>query len=350
MAEVNPPLYLSQDAAYTAADLGLPFRDIMGEGIVGSGDLAVTASTGLKSSVASGAAWIKGDDDANLQPTYRVYNDAPVLLQHAVADPTNARIDLVVAQVKDSAFSGVSKLWQLAIVEGTPAGSPAAPATPSDSIPLAQVTIPAGSGTLGTITDERTRARVGGGAAAVSGAKHYNKTTSKELTSGAGPLDLFNGEFTIAAGDMGPNSAIIIEASGDFLSNAAANELFGLDLRLGAVSLAAWAANAGTITTSQSATRREWTLRAIIQNLGALGSQEVTLEMMLLEVPTLAASTGSGGVADSNTVGGILHAVIENQTTVDTSTNQALVLNATLPGATATRAIKLKSARVTIES
>lgn len=168
MAEINPPLYLDQDDAYGAAELGLPYRDIMGEGVVGSGDLLVTAGTGLKSSVAKGAAWVKGDDDADRQPAYRVRNDAPVLLQHDAADATNPRIDLVVAQVKDATFSGVSKLWQLAVVKGTPAATPAAPAVPNNAIALAQVSIPAGSGTLGTITDKRTLALVGAGAASVN--------------------------------------------------------------------------------------------------------------------------------------------------------------------------------------
>lgn len=165
MAEINPPLYLDQDEAYGADELGLPYRDIMGEGIVGVGDLLVTASAGLKSSVAPGAAWVTGDDDPTAQPCYRMRNDAAVLLQHDAADATNARIDLVIAEVMDATFSGVSKLWRLRIVKGTPGAVPAAPALPVNAIALATVTIPAGSGTLGTITDKRTRATVGGGQA-----------------------------------------------------------------------------------------------------------------------------------------------------------------------------------------
>lgn len=188
MAEINPPLYLDQDSAYGAAELGLPYRDLIGEGVVGSGDLAVTASTGLKSSVAAGAAWIAGDDDPAAQPTYRVRNDAPVLLQHDAADATNPRIDVVIALVEDATFSGVSKDWRLTIVKGTPAASPAVPATPNNAIALAEITIPAGSGTLGTITDVRPRAVVGGGKAsaaptAIPGEmKMYSGTTLPDAT------------------------------------------------------------------------------------------------------------------------------------------------------------------------
>lgn len=163
MAEVNPPLYVETNDAYGADELGLPFRDIMGEGVVSATDLLVTAGAGLKSSVAAGAAWIAGDDDAAAQPTYRVRNDAAVLLNHAAADPTNPRIDLVIAEVLDAGFVGVSRLWRLRVVTGTPAGAPVAPATPSDAIALSQVRINAGSGTLTSLTDVRTRSIVGGG-------------------------------------------------------------------------------------------------------------------------------------------------------------------------------------------
>lgn len=191
MAEINPPLYLDQDDAYGADELGLPYRDIMGEGIVRSTDLAVSAGTGLKSSVAAGAAWIAGDDDANAQPTYRVRNDAAILLQHDAADATNPRIDVVIAEVLDSTFSGVSKLWRLRIVKGTPAGSPTAPATPGNAIALAQVTIPAGSGTLGTITDVRARAIVGGGKAKApdSGAKVATSISALNTAYAGAPQD-----------------------------------------------------------------------------------------------------------------------------------------------------------------
>lgn len=163
MAEVTPPLFQTIDAEYTGADLGLPYRDIVSEGVAGTTDLQVTqrgAGANMSVDVAAGVAWIKGDDSAAAQPTYRVYNDATKNLTVTAADATNPRIDLVIAEVRDAAFSGVSTDWRLRVVAGTPAGSPSAPATPSNSIVLARLSVPALDTTIGTaqITDYRPRA------------------------------------------------------------------------------------------------------------------------------------------------------------------------------------------------
>lgn len=165
MAEVTPPLYLNVSGQYGAAELALPFRDLVGQGVVGAGDLEVTAGTGLQCHIAAGAAWVTGDDDADAQGPYRVRNDGTVTLTHDAADATNPRIDRVIAEVLDSQFSGVSDLWRLRIVKGTPAGSPAAPSVPNNALSLAQVRINATATSLTSITDERTKAVVGEGAA-----------------------------------------------------------------------------------------------------------------------------------------------------------------------------------------
>lgn len=165
MAELNPPLFLDVNNAYGADELGLPYRDLMGEGVVSAGDLLVSNGGGLTSSTAAGAAWVQGDDNAASQPTYRVRSDSAVALAHAAADPTNPRIDLVIAEVLDAAFSGVSKLWRLRVVTGTPAGAPVAPAAPNNALALAQVRINAASGTITSVTDVRPRAGVAGGKA-----------------------------------------------------------------------------------------------------------------------------------------------------------------------------------------
>jgi hypothetical protein len=184
VAEINPPIFVETNAAYGADELGLPYRDIMGEGVVSASDLAVSAGAGLNSVVAAGAAWVKGDNDANAQPTYRVRNDANVNLAHAAADATNPRIDTVIAEVLDAGFSGVSRLWRLRVVTGTPAASPAAPAVPVNAIALADVRINAGSGTITSVTDRRARALVGGGVALPAGAM----TLIDDLIVGPGVL------------------------------------------------------------------------------------------------------------------------------------------------------------------
>lgn len=162
MAEVTPPLFQTIDSVYTAADLGLPYRDIISEGVVVSTDLAVTergAGANMSVDVAAGICWVKGDDSA-LQPIYRCYNDATKNLTVSAADGTNPRIDLVIAEVRDAAFSGVSTDWRLRVVTGTPAGSPSAPSTPNNAIVLARVSVPASDTTISNaqITDYRPRA------------------------------------------------------------------------------------------------------------------------------------------------------------------------------------------------
>lgn len=164
-------LFLDEDLIYGADELGLPYRDIMGEGVVSATDFAVSergAGANLSVDVSSGACWIKGDDSATLQPTYRYREAAITNLAVATADPTNPRIDIVIAEIRDSTFAGVNKDGRLRVITGTPAGSPTPPATPNNAIKLAEVSIPANDTTItnNQITDTRPRATVGGGAAA----------------------------------------------------------------------------------------------------------------------------------------------------------------------------------------
>lgn len=159
MTVITPPLYLNVDSEYGAADLGLPWRDLIAEGVVGSTALAVSqraAGANLSVDVAAGVAWIKGDSSST-QPCYRCENDGTVNLAIAAADATNPRIDRVVAEVRDSVFSGVSNDWRLRVITGTPAGSPSAPAIPDSAISLATVSVPALDTTISTgqITDTR---------------------------------------------------------------------------------------------------------------------------------------------------------------------------------------------------
>lgn len=165
MAEVTPPLFQNIDAVYTAASLGLPYRDIVSEGVAGPGDLAVSqraAGANMSVDVAAGTAWVKGDSSES-QPVYRCVSDGTVNLAIAAADGTNPRYDLVIAEVRDAAFSGVSTDWRLRVITGTPAGSPTVPATPDSALPLAQVYVPAGDTTIGTaqIVDVRKLAGLG---------------------------------------------------------------------------------------------------------------------------------------------------------------------------------------------
>ena len=153
---------MADDAAYGADELARPYRDILGEGVVGANDLKVTAGAGLTVNVAAGACWIKGDV-STLQPLYRCISDGVKTLTLAGAHASLARIDLVVADVRDSAFSGSNKDWRIYAITGTPDAAPVAPALPASAIALATVPVAAAASVPGTITDQRGRAVIGGG-------------------------------------------------------------------------------------------------------------------------------------------------------------------------------------------
>jgi len=107
--------------------------------------------------VNAGECVINGTQNVISQGSYHGLNDASVGLTIAASDPTNPRIDIVVAQVEDAAYSGSNNDFKLAVITGTPAASPSAPATPNNAIVLAQVSVAANatSVTSGNVTDKR---------------------------------------------------------------------------------------------------------------------------------------------------------------------------------------------------
>lgn len=121
------------------------------------GDLKVTTSGGMVSVIAAGDALIQGTQNTVSQGSYAVTNDANISQTHSASDPTNPRNDLVGIKIEDAFYAGANKQATAVIITGTPAASPADPATPANYLPLARVRVNAGASTLGTITDLRPR-------------------------------------------------------------------------------------------------------------------------------------------------------------------------------------------------
>jgi len=175
-----PPFCEDIDSIYSGDEFSLPFRDLVGEGVVGTGHFAVSqrgAGANMSVDVAAGRAWVEGDEDTSAQPTYQVKSTSIVNVAIATADGSNARIDRVVLRVEDDTFDGSNERRAvLETLEGTPAGSPSAPAEPDNAITLALVSVPASDTTItnAQITDMRERARVAGGAVLLAehGASH----------------------------------------------------------------------------------------------------------------------------------------------------------------------------------
>lgn len=166
MANEDRVLFLDVDETYGADELGLPYRDLVVEGVVGwvDGDFQVSeraAGANMSVDVAAGQCWIKGDDDAELQPTYRYREPALENLAIATSHPISDRVDLIVAEVLDSSFSGVSKLGQRRVVQGSPGLGE--PAVPDNALVLARVDVLAGVTGIfdADITDRRRPAYCG---------------------------------------------------------------------------------------------------------------------------------------------------------------------------------------------
>ena len=165
MAVTNPPVFL-QAGSHPAEDVRRLFSALVkdGEGTVLAADLAVVeqGTPDMTVDVAAGRAFIKGTE-STFQGTYFVESRAIENLTITASDASNPRIDLVVAKIEDSAESGATDAWSLAVVAGTPAASPAAPTQPANSILLATVAVAALASTIvdANITDNRVHMNPG---------------------------------------------------------------------------------------------------------------------------------------------------------------------------------------------
>jgi hypothetical protein len=136
-------------------------------GIVTATDLAVTqnGTPNMTVNVAAGGCFIRGTASLN-QGVYHLWNDATVNLGISPADLTNPRRDLVIAVVRDAAYSGASNDARLIVVTGTPAASPVDPSLASNpnALVLARITVAAGDTAINTadITDLRPIADISG--------------------------------------------------------------------------------------------------------------------------------------------------------------------------------------------
>ena len=214
-----------------------PSSLIAGTGVVGSGDLAVTAlsTPNMSVNVAAGQVWVPGTlsstsgfpanlnaqtayglpSSFNEQAAYFSWNNGTVNLAIAAADPTNPRVDLVCVSVQDAQYSGSNNQAVLQVITGTPAPSPSAPSAPGSTVVLAQVAVAAGATSIatGNITDERpfarplgvvpSHCRVSRGAAwttASSDTLFSFDTVTYNQNAAAGSYNTGTGVFTCAAG------------------------------------------------------------------------------------------------------------------------------------------------------
>ena len=147
-----------------------------GHGVLSFSSMAVTANGTPNNQVfvAPGNCAIRGTQE-NDQGVYLCGNDGTVSLTVSAAHASLDRKDLVVARVKDNAYPALTgDVWELAIITGTPAGSPADPTVTEDTLVLARLLVRDATEAGGTIirsqdiTDLRPHARTTGGITPVS--------------------------------------------------------------------------------------------------------------------------------------------------------------------------------------
>lgn len=154
----TPPSWL-QNGLHPAENDRLSMQALWATtGVIGSNSLPTTADTPASMNVIVGTGWcaIVGDYQPDMG-VYTVYNDAAVTLPISTADPTNPRIDRVVVTIQDSYYTGSADDVIFQVIMGTPAGSPVAPATPTNSMSIATIAVGAAVTQIntGNITDTR---------------------------------------------------------------------------------------------------------------------------------------------------------------------------------------------------
>lgn len=150
---------------YTANEWRTLVTNLFGEGVLGAGSFEVTeraAGANMTLDIAAGVAALTGDDAAG-QGRYLIRDDAAdtEAVTITTAHSTNPRIDLVGIQLNDPSEGGAAgRNAVFAVVTGTAASSPSAPAVPDSFLTLASVLVPAGATSIedADITDARTHA------------------------------------------------------------------------------------------------------------------------------------------------------------------------------------------------
>jgi hypothetical protein len=226
MALRTPPSWLQQ-GSHPAENDRLTMQGIVSStGIIGSTSLAVTAQASPNMTVNIATGWGAVVSSTANAGVYTFYNDAATVATVTTADATNPRIDRVVATINDAYYSGVLNNVVFAVVAGTPAGSPTAPATPSNSISLATIAVAAGATSItgANITDTRTASTsnlIGANYVTLAGTQSLS---NKTLVS---PQEVTTVSATAATGTI--NYDTVTQADLYYTTNATAN--FTLNFR-----------------------------------------------------------------------------------------------------------------------
>lgn len=155
-------------------------------GVVGGAGLGVTAGTGMAVLVGPGS-FVVPNSGTPTAGGYASTLSSQATLAVQTADPSNPRIDIIVAYVSDVGTS--SSFGAVEIITGVAAPSPSAPSAPANSIILAQLSVPAGTASItnSLITDKRAYTVAAGGVipAAKGSVTGYNGQLGYDPASGS---------------------------------------------------------------------------------------------------------------------------------------------------------------------
>jgi len=137
------------DRIYDAADFASYFGSLVSNGVfyMTATNLQVSPAIGLAVNVAAGGAWING---------YRYENTGDLNIPLTTANGSNPRIDRIVVRLNQ-----ISRSIQIAVVDGTPAAMPVAPALTRTSdiyeLGIADILVPTAATSIvaNNITDTR---------------------------------------------------------------------------------------------------------------------------------------------------------------------------------------------------
>lgn len=155
----------SADEFRTLIDAAFPLAGVINNAAVVSPNGPVAANV----LVSTGYVVVGAKSAANGK--YLVEITATEVVTITANSSGNPRIDNIVVEVDDTAFSDASDVAVVKAVAGTPAGSPVAPALLANQTLLAQVAVANGFSTIvaANITDKRVSADIGSASSGFSG-------------------------------------------------------------------------------------------------------------------------------------------------------------------------------------
>ncbi|MER7514780.1 hypothetical protein [Streptomyces sp. NPDC126499] len=102
----------------------------------------MTGASAMAATVSEGRAVIQGDIS---QGVYPVALPLSQQVTFAAGDAQYGRVDLVVLRIYDKLYEGTRNEALVEVIQGQPGATPKAPAAPPRSLPLYEVTVPAGA-------------------------------------------------------------------------------------------------------------------------------------------------------------------------------------------------------------